>query len=160
MSDNEPLPWTAAVHDYRRVAEALYAALQSGDRSAAWRFKWEHPRFRGKSIEDVHDAAIDVADAQEVIAREYGFEDWVHLTEFARDAASETIARFETAVEAVVAGDSGTLRSMLREHPELVHARSARRHHATLLHYIAANGVEGARQQTPANAVEIAKLLL
>jgi hypothetical protein len=39
-------------------------------------------------------------------------------------------------------------------------ARSTRRHHATLLHYVAANGVEGGRQRTPPNAVEIAKILL
>lgn len=160
MSDNEALPWNAVVDDYRRRAEALYAALQSGDAGAAWRFKWEHPRFRGKSVHDVHDAALDLNDAQEVIAREHGFEDWAHLAEFARGASDPDIARFETAVEAVVAGDLDTLRSMLSEHPELVRARSARRHHATLLHYTAANGVEGDRQKTPANAVDIAKLLL
>lgn len=33
-------------------------------------------------------------------------------------------------------------------------------HRATLLHYVAANGVEGHRQQTPANAAEVATLLL
>jgi len=49
---------------------------------------------------------------------------------------------------------------MLRDNPELVRARSTRSHHATLLHYIAANGVEHGRQKTPANAVEVAKLLL
>jgi ankyrin repeat protein len=49
---------------------------------------------------------------------------------------------------------------MLRQEPGLVRARSTRRHHATLLHYVAANGVEGGRQKTPANAVEVAKMLL
>jgi ankyrin repeat protein len=33
-------------------------------------------------------------------------------------------------------------------------------HRATLLHYVAANGVEGYRQRTPPNAVEIATVLL
>ena len=33
-------------------------------------------------------------------------------------------------------------------------------HRATLLHYVAANGVEGYRQRTPANAVDVAKMLL
>jgi ankyrin repeat protein len=63
-------------------------------------------------------------------------------------------------VEAVVAGDTAALAAMLREHPQLARARSTRRHHATLLHYVAANGVEHGRQKTPANAVEVAKLLL
>jgi ankyrin repeat protein len=57
-------------------------------------------------------------------------------------------------------GDLPLIQSMLREHPELLHARSTRRHHATLLHYIGANGVEGIRQKTPANAIEITKTLL
>ena len=63
-------------------------------------------------------------------------------------------------MEAVIAGDLDTLRPLLREHPELVHARSARPHRATLLHYIAANGVEDDRQKTPPNAVEVALTLL
>ncbi len=33
-------------------------------------------------------------------------------------------------------------------------------HAATLLHYIGANGIEGYRQKTPSNAVEIARILL
>ncbi len=68
--------------------------------------------------------------------------------------------QFESAVEAVITGDLAALKSLLRENPELVGVRSARAHRATLLHYIAANGVEDHRQKTPANAVEIAKTLL
>jgi ankyrin repeat protein len=60
----------------------------------------------------------------------------------------------------VVDGDVATLRRLLEADPELARARSARRHHATLLHYIAANGVEDARQRTPPNALEVARLLL
>lgn len=67
---------------------------------------------------------------------------------------------FEKAADAVVSGDVGTLRSMLRGAPELVRERSARAHRATLLHYVAANGVEDERQRTPANALEIARMLL
>jgi hypothetical protein len=70
-------------------------------------------------------------------------------------------------LEAVVAGDAATLDRVLRERPELVCARSNRItphdppvHRATLLHYVAANGVESHRQKTPANAVQVAKILL
>src|SRR5437660_1546362 len=60
-------------------------------------------------------------------------------------------------------------RSNLKEYEkqELVRARSTvvthhdpPMHRATLLHYIAANGVEGYRQKTPKNAVDVAKMLL
>jgi len=56
---------------------------------------------------------------------------------------------------------------LLRDHPELVRDRSVRvthfdppMHRATLLHYVAANGVEGYRQKTPGTAVSVATLLL
>lgn len=67
---------------------------------------------------------------------------------------------FEEAVEAVIAGDAAGLREMLRAHPELVRARSAREHRSTLLHYVSANGVEDERQRTPPNILEIARMLL
>src|SRR5439155_11846996 len=68
---------------------------------------------------------------------------------------------------AVITGDLPALESLLRGNPVLVRARSTRIthfdppvHRATLLHYVAANGVEGYRQKTPKNAVEIATTLL
>ena len=74
---------------------------------------------------------------------------------------------FERAVEAVIDGDAATLAMLLRAHPGLVRARSTRVtqgdppvHGATLLHYLAANGVEDERQRSPINAPGIAKLLL
>ncbi len=67
---------------------------------------------------------------------------------------------FESAVDAVVSGDVETLRSMLIADPELVRRRSERPHQATLLHYVAANGVEDERQRTPPNAIDVAKTLL
>jgi len=69
-------------------------------------------------------------------------------------------SKFETAADAMITGDVATLARLLAESPELVHARSARAHRATLLHYVAANGVEDERQKSPKNAVEIAKTLL
>lgn len=69
-------------------------------------------------------------------------------------------AAFERAADAVVGGDVSGLRALLAERPELAAARSPRPHRCTLLHYVAANGVEGERQRTPANAVRVIELLL
>ena len=155
------LPYHAPFAAYQEQAAALFDALRADDEATAWRFKWEHPRFRGRSVTDVKAARLDLADAQVVVAHEVGFEHWADLVAFTEAVARDgPVRRFETAVEAVVSGDVTALRSMLRANPELVQARSARRHHATLLHYVGANGVEGARQKTPANAVEVTKLLL
>ena len=161
MTRIEPLPFRASLGEYEQQARAVFDALEAGDEAVQWRFKWEHPRFRGKSLTEVQTATLDLSDAQLLVAREYGFEDWAHLRRFTNSVETDdAVILFETAVDAVIGGDLTTLRSMVRDDPTLVHARSARRHHATLLHYIAANGVEGMRQKTPRNAVDVAKLLL
>lgn len=161
MHSTGSLPFHAALDDYRREAGELIAALQSGDEDAGWRFKWAHPRFKEKTLSDVQAATLDLTDAQTVIAQEHSFRTWEELADFAHAVATDgPVTRFEEAVEAVVSGDAAALRSMLRDDPELVRTRSARRHHCTLLHYLGANGVENGRQKTPANAVEVAKLLL
>lgn len=67
---------------------------------------------------------------------------------------------FERAVDAIIDGDAATLKELLHRHPALITERSERDHHATLLHYTAANGVEDYRQRTPSNIVEIAEILL
>jgi hypothetical protein len=67
---------------------------------------------------------------------------------------------FEMAADAVIQGQATELRSLLHDQPALATARSHREHHATLLHYVAANGVEQYRQKSPPNAVEIARTLL
>jgi ankyrin repeat protein len=74
--------------------------------------------------------------------------------------ADTSTAAFEQAADAVAAGDLDTLRALLDDEPELVHARSPRTHRCTLLHYTAANGTESPRQRTPPNAPAVAELLL
>ena len=100
--------------------------------------------------------------AQFVIARSHGFESWPKFTKHIKAIArnNSSVSRFETAADAIVGGDLETLKRLLREEPELVRARSNREHGATLLHYVSANGVEGYRQKTPKNIVEITELLL
>jgi ankyrin repeat protein len=161
MSSPETLPFDASLQDYEQHAKALFDALKSGDNAAEWRFKWMHPRFRGKSVAEVRAATLDLSDAQAVLAHEYAIDNWAELAAFTEAVKRDgPIRQFETAVEAVIAGDVATLATKLRAYPELARARSTRRHHATLLHYVAANGVEGSRQKTPHKAMEVAKMLL
>lgn len=161
MSAADWLPYVAALDAYQRQADALFDALQSGSGDARWRFKWEHPRFRGKSVAEVDPAMLGSSDAQLVIAHQHGFETWADVVAFTEAVTRDSaVARFEAGVEAVISGDLTALRSMLGDHPDLARARSTRRHHATLLHYLGANGVEGGRQKTPPNAVDVAKTLL
>ena len=69
-----------------------------------------------------------------------------------------TATPFSQAVEAIATGDEPGLRALLQAHPGLIHERAPFAHQATLLHYVAANGVEV--QRSPGNAPAIARILL
>jgi ankyrin repeat protein len=101
------------------------------------------------------------ANAQAIIASEHHFASWDEYADYIiAQPADSSVSKFEAAVDAIVNGDQGELEELLRKNPELIHITSARTHHATLLHYAGANGVEGFRQKTPANILEITKALL
>ncbi len=175
--DCEPLPFRSTLEQYQAQAEGLLEAHRSGDPQALKIIHENHPRFldaripwlpKDLSDEEIRRAAFDLADAQLTVARGYNFQSWPALAEYVAAVTRDgPVYRFESAVEAVIAGDLAALESLLRQHADLVHARSTRIthfdppvHRATLLHYVAANGVECYRQKTPPNAVEIAKALL
>lgn len=65
---------------------------------------------------------------------------------------------FHGAAQAVVDGDGSALATFLETDPSLITARGKRGE--TLLHYVAANGVDDAMQRTPANAPAVARMLL
>jgi ankyrin repeat protein len=166
-----PLPFRAGLKQYKRQATDLVKAYRSGDPEARHCFRQLHPRLRGRAHtndrndvtdSEIRKAGVTSADAQCAVARWYGFENWPSLAEFVDDVTPKgsSVWQFESAVEAIISGDVATLKVLLRECTELIRARSRRAHHATLLHYVAANGVEGYRQKTPKNAVEVAELLL
>jgi hypothetical protein len=186
--DAFPLPPRPSLERYRKLAKDLVKACRSGDPAAIrlWAEDWTAslvrlagleispgmpvaPRQWAVSAEQFVGAQLAgdevgrrcaLSAAQFVLARLHGFASWArlarHLEEMER--ASSAVSRFESAADAVVAGDAAALRRLLSK--ELVRARSAREHNATLLHYVAANGVEGYRQRTPTNIAAIAEMLL
>jgi ankyrin repeat protein len=172
------LPFGSPIASYEEQAALLLAGWTANDPDSVAMFRHHHPRFlddrvrwlpKKMSETELRAIPVEFADAQLALARWYSFRDWSWLTQWVEDSApadSDT-GRFERAVEAVISGDSAVLESLLREHPQLVRARSTivtphepAQHRATLLHYVAANGVEGRRQRSPANAVQIATVLL
>jgi ankyrin repeat protein len=173
-----PLLFLSTLGDYSEQASSLLAAWQAGDQAALDFFHDNLPRFRRddvawlphqRSEAEMRTEIFTLEDAQLAVARKCDFLDWASLSEWvsAIERRDPAVYPFEAAVEAVVQGDSDTLRQLLAANPDLVRQRSARvthfdppRHGAMLLHYLAANGVEGDRQKTPQNAVEIMRLLL
>lgn len=176
--DLTPLPFRARIEDYEKQADDLLNAWQAGDPGAIQIVRQKHPRFLNPEIpwlpkkmpeSEVRSVPLERSDAQLTVARVYDFESWPRLVDYVDAVTREgsPVSQFESAVEAVINGDLATLRSLLGQDPELVRARSTRvtpfdppRHRATLLHYVGANGVEGYRQKTPGNAVDVAKALL
>jgi ankyrin repeat protein len=183
--DTLPLPPRPDLAQYRKRAKDLVKAATSTEDDAvrAWATDWLQTldRLRGTVspfVQGSFDRAVEgieqrvrertragrftLAEAQFVIARAHSFKSWPdfahHVERLSRNDADGD--PFESAADAVVAGDLPKLESLLRRNPDLIHARSAREHRATLLHYVAANGVEDFRQLTPPNAVAIAKFLL
>lgn len=182
--DALPLPRRPNLERYKKLAKDLVKVCKSADPNAIgdWAEAWVKMLVRRSGIELGRREAVRIrrwteqveafaqrtlskcrlADAQFVIARSHGFESWPRFTKHlaALGQKSSVIARFETAADAICNGDIKTLKRLLAAEPKLIHSRSTREHKATLLHYVSANGVEGYRQKTPKNIVEIAKVLL
>jgi ankyrin repeat protein len=153
--ESRELPLHPNVDQYKKQAKDLLKALKSRDSKAIEQIRRWHPHA-------VESAEASLADAQLVLARQHSFESWPKLSKYVQELGqpNSPFGEFERAVDAIVNGDAATLRQLLHENPDLVHARSPREHQATLLHYVSANGVENYRQKSPNNAVEIATILL
>jgi ankyrin repeat protein len=173
----QPLAFRSPLAAYERQAADLLAGHRAADPDAIDLFHRKHPRFLDEKITwrpkfitdaDIRDTPLSLDDARLGIARYYDFLDWASLVMYV-DAVSQDgpVFEFEAAAEAVVNGDRTALQEALDRNPALIRARSnrvccfdPRVHRASLLHYVAANGVEGYRQTTPPNAVDIARVLL
>jgi len=176
--DATELPARPTLEQYDKLAEDFVNAYTSGDSDALRRIQDHYELDRLPTREELRlhaqqrlsklrkseglSAHFVLADARNLIAASQGFESWQALAEHIEAMNQDRFpaSQFESAVDAVINGDVATLKSLLRDNADLIRARSTRLHHATLLHYVSANGVEDFRQKTPKNAVEIAKLLL
>lgn len=141
----------------------LYAGLvgpESWQRNGSGQLRVLADRLRSGAAQGHPGARVELANwgpgVEQAVARGHGYPDWA--------AAQRDQGRpdpdFEHCVEALLAGDRDTVAAQLIRHPALVTARSHWAHRATLLHYLAANGVEIYRQRVPLNAPVLARLLL
>jgi hypothetical protein len=130
------------------MAGAVAEASGDGDPTAVAYFSNWHRDCVGTPDHD---------DVRLAVARAHGFADWEDATA-AGDRQFDP--SFEAAVDAVVNGDAASLTHLLAAHPDLIRERSPLGHAATLLHYVAANGVEFRRQACGPMAPAIADLLL
>jgi hypothetical protein len=167
----QPLPIRSSLDRYKEQVRRLRKAYRTGNSETIARIRQLHPRLRGRfgtndrnevTESEIRSAGVTLADAQSVVARWHGFEGWPSLAKHIQAVTRKNsrVNQFESAVEAILAGNVRRLEGLLCANPKLVRVRSTRSHRATLLHYVGANGVEGYRQKTPNNAAAIAELLL
>ena len=163
------LPLRPDLGHLKLQAKELYRQHAGRNISAAARIAAHHPKMAGASAETVLGRPLTLADAQLVLAREYGFRNWAALkkrVDMARLVGKlKPHPRFDEAVAALKAGELERLRTLIASNPELVHARTNLDPRygyftgAMLLHHVAGNP-GGWERPMPQNMVEIARLLL
>ncbi len=150
-------PGDAPVKDVLdRLAAALIEEHASGDSDCAVPLRGLKRLFM-READAILAADVTIEDAREATAIEHGFDGWDEV-----EAGCDRRLRpaFERAADMVVDGRLDSLRTALDLDGDLVTDASPYGHRCTLLHYVAANGIELRRQTSPANLREIAELLL
>jgi hypothetical protein len=162
------LPLRPDLDQLKLQARELRHDHAAGKASAAARIAASHPRRKGQSPEAILATPLKLADAQLVLAREYGFESWAQLKDFVERghaiAQIKPHPRFDEALAALEAGELTRLRRLLVAEPELVSARTNLEppygyfSGAMLLHHVAGNPTWD--RPLPANICQVAELVL
>ena len=156
LLENYPGEWSVRfVLD--KQARRLKDAYDQQESAVSVQLSNWHPACINLSSKEILEKKLTLEDMRLVVAREHGFSGWKEVVEMGPVLLDE---QFEWGVETMLEGNIEELETLLKEHPELTHRASKYGHHATLLHYLTANGVETWRQRVPANATDIARLLL
>ena len=116
-----------------------------------------HKDFLSASVDRIVQANFDLDNCKTAIAHEHGFNNWKAVA--ALDNVEYNLP-FEQAVNYLLMGNYEALEAMLSAAPQLIHEVSQYGHKATLLHYVASNGVEMWRQKVPSNLPALCELLL
>jgi hypothetical protein len=119
------LPPSLSLEQLKKQAKSLLKRQQAGDSEALARVRENHPRWRSLLEEQVAASPFALADAQLVIASEYGFASWSKLQAHVRkpEAASSTAEVVASLRDAAGRGDLARLNALLDAHPELIDER-------------------------------------
>ncbi|MFK7848302.1 MAG: hypothetical protein AB8G77_23645 [Rhodothermales bacterium] len=115
------------------------------------------PECAGMSSDQLLKQDLTIHHMRLAVSREHGYESWSQVL---ADGVHKLDAHFEAAVDAVLSGNLKKLNVLLATHPGLINQTSQYGHRATLLIYLAANGVETWRQVVPTNAAQVLTFLI
>lgn len=119
------LPSKPSLEQLKKQAKSLLKHQQAADPEALTRIRENHPRWRNLSQEQAARSPFALADAQLVIASEYGFASWSRLQSHVKTlaAAISSAASFASLRDAAGKGDLARLTALLDAHPELIDER-------------------------------------
>jgi hypothetical protein len=148
------LPSQPSLTQLKLQARELQRDQRAGKPSAGARILAHHSRRSTQTSRQLLERPLALADAQLVIAREYGFSSWTelkyHVEVESRWSRLEPHPQFDEAVTLLDSGNLDRLRALLGSEPTLIGARGCLQpplnyfSGATLLHHIACNPFRGA----------------
>ncbi|CAN5876279.1 hypothetical protein BH11GEM1_BH11GEM1_21990 [soil metagenome] len=120
-----PLPSAPSLEYERKEAKTLLKGIRTGHADALRRVHAAHP----VSLRDRQYSALQLADAQHVIAREYGFASWPRLVDYFDEMERHRNAPRYNSSDGSLESFAARARSIVRQHDEgdVVGARASSR---------------------------------
>jgi ankyrin repeat protein len=122
---SKQLPPRPSLEQLKKQAKSLLKDQQAADSNAFVRIRENDARWRNLPEAQLAAAPFTLAEAQLVIAREYGFTSWSRLQSHVKilEAAGTTAEVVASLRDAAGRGDLARLAVLLDEHPELINER-------------------------------------
>lgn len=134
---SKSLPSKPSLNHLKYQAKDLLKSWKKGDPESLARIREFHPKFTDKSGPEVRQTRFLLSDAQLVIAREYGFKNWLRLKAHVEQAGSQSQSWYRAIYrklkalgirtiaapvlknfrQAFEAGDASAVRELFRQHP-------------------------------------------
>ena len=137
------------------MAEKLWFHYFGGNQKASIQLGLHLPDFIEASPLKIMAAGLNKKQTDLAILLEHGFGSWGEVK-----YAEKFNVEFEQAIDFMLHGDLENLKKLIHKEPKILNMTSPFGHKASLIHYLAANGIETWRQIVPKNAPDMLRLLL
>jgi len=146
-----------SIYDFLKAyAELLHTDYMAKGNCFEIDFSNWHPKFISHSPEEIRSKSPEFIEFKIAVTKAHGFQNIEKL----KESNLKFNHPFENAVDHLLTGELVKLKNILEKYPAVKNAKSNFGHRASLIHYVAANGVESYRQVCPYNIVDGLQLLL
>jgi len=149
-------PKHSKISDFlEEMAEKLWFHYFGGNQKSCIQLGLHLPDFIEVSPLKIMAAGLNKKQTDLAILLEHGFGSWGEVK-----YAEKFNAEFEQAIDTMLRGEIDKLKQLIQKEPKILKLTSPFGHKSSLIHYLAANGIETWRQIVPKNAPDLLKLLL